>query len=117
VAAGASSAEVASALHLSRHTVHAHVARVLTAFGVPTRSALPAAMAADAAPRPEAVRAELTLRQREVAALVARGLRNDGVAAELGISLRTVERHVSDILQRWQLGSRTALARAWLEVS
>jgi DNA-binding NarL/FixJ family response regulator len=117
VAAGASSADVASALHLSRHTVHAHVARVLCAFAVPTRSALPAAMADAADGAPRAVRGELTARQQEVAALVARGLPNDGVAAELGISLRTVERHVSDILQRWRLGSRTALARAWLEVS
>ena len=117
VAAGASSANVASALHLSRHTVHAHVSRVLTAFAVPTRSALPAAMADAVESAPRAVRGELTARQQEVAALVARGLPNDGVAAELGISLRTVERHVSDILQRWRLGSRTALARAWLEVS
>ena len=116
VAAGATSADVASALHLSRHTVHAHVSRVLTAFAVPTRSALPAAMAADAASHPGGARVELTARQREVAALVARGLPNESVAAALGISRRTVERHVSDILQRWRLGSRTALARAWLEV-
>jgi DNA-binding NarL/FixJ family response regulator len=116
VAAGASSADVASTLHLSRHTVHAHVSRVLTAFAVPTRSALPAAMAADDGPRVTTTRVELTARQRDVAALVARGLPNEGVATELGISLRTVERHVSDILQRWRLGSRTALAQAWLEV-
>jgi DNA-binding NarL/FixJ family response regulator len=37
------------------------------------------------------------------------------VATELGVSPRTVERHVTDILERWGLGSRTALARAWLE--
>ncbi len=118
VAAGASSADVASTLHLSQHTVHAHIARVLTAFAVPTRSALPAAMAADPVSRMAGPgRPDLTGRQREVAALVARGLPNEGVAAELGISLRTVERHVSDILQRWRLRSRTALATAWLELS
>jgi DNA-binding NarL/FixJ family response regulator len=115
VAAGTSNADVAAGLHLSAHTVHAHVSRVLTAFAVPTRSALPGAMAADAAPRDAVSRAALTARQRQVAALVARGLPNEGVATELGISLRTVERHVSDILQRWRLGSRTALARAWLD--
>ena len=114
VAVGTSNADVATQLHLSAHTVHAHVSRVLTAFAVPTRSALPAAMDAGAAPSVGPNRAALTTRQGEVAALVARGLPNDRVAQELGISQRTVERHVSDILQRWRLGSRTALARAWL---
>jgi DNA-binding NarL/FixJ family response regulator len=93
------------------------VSRVLAAFAVPTRSALPGAMAdAAAAPGRASGRPALTVRQQEVAALVARGLSNAGVADELGVSSRTVERHVSDILQRWRLGSRTALAQAWLEV-
>ncbi len=117
VAAGTSNADVAAGLHLSAHTVHAHVSRVLAAFAVPTRSALPGAMAAESAPQKGPTRTALTGRQREVAALVAQGLPNEGVATALGISLRTVERHVSDILQRWRLGSRTALARAWLEAS
>lgn len=118
VAAGASNADVAARLHLSGHTVHAHVSRVLTAFAVPTRSALPGAMAdAAATPGRASGRPALTVRQQEVAALVARGLSNAGVADELGVSARTVERHVSDILQRWRLGSRTALAQAWLGVS
>jgi DNA-binding NarL/FixJ family response regulator len=112
VAAGTSNADVAARLHLSQHTVHAHVARVLTAFAVPTRSALPGAMREPGAPGP-ATRPQLTPRQREVVALLASGLRNDDIALRLGLSPRTVERHVSDALLRWSLPNRTALARTW----
>jgi DNA-binding NarL/FixJ family response regulator len=116
VAGGTSNADVAARLHLSAHTVHAHVSRVLAAFAVPTRSALPGAMADVTGPTDASgARPPLTARQAQVAALVARGLPNARVADELGVSGRTVERHVSDILQRWRLGSRTALARAWLD--
>ena len=111
VAGGASNQEVAAALHITDHTVRAHVSRVLAAFGVATRSALPASVpgAPGAGPR-EA----LTPRQREVVALVADGLRNDEIADRLGLSHRTVERHVSDVLLRWAAPNRTALARLWL---
>lgn len=38
----------------------------------------------------------LTARQREVAALVARGMTDKQIARELGIHRRTVEWHISD---------------------
>lgn len=47
---------------------------------------------------------------------MARGLGNDEVAGVLGLSRRTVERHVSDVLLRWQLANRTALAGAWVSM-
>ena len=108
VADGLSNRAIAQRLHVSEHTVRAHVSRVLAAFGVANRSALPAAlgMSADPADRPA-----LTSRQREVADLVARGLGNQEIASVLGLSVRTVERHVSDILTRWDLRGRTAIAR------
>jgi DNA-binding NarL/FixJ family response regulator len=112
VAAGASNREVAAALHISDHTVRAHVSRTLAAFGVATRSGLPAAMRQDP-DAPAETRPALTPRQREVVALVASGLPNDEVATRLGLSQRTVERHVSDVLVRWSLPNRTALARTW----
>ena len=113
VTSGASNREVAAALHISDHTVRAHVSRTLAAFGVATRSGLPAAM--HQAPDPPGdTRPALTPRQREVVALVAAGLPNDEVAARLGLSHRTVERHVSDVLVRWSLPNRTALARTWV---
>jgi DNA-binding CsgD family transcriptional regulator/tetratricopeptide (TPR) repeat protein len=55
----------------------------------------------------------LTPREREVAALVARGLTNLQVAAELTISERTVEGHVERILGKLGFRSRAQIA-AWL---
>ena len=55
----------------------------------------------------------LSPRQREVAALVATGLRNQDVALALGISVGTVKDHVHAILSRTGLDSRAAVAAAW----
>jgi DNA-binding NarL/FixJ family response regulator len=116
VASGASNREVGAALHISDHTVRAHVSRTLAAFGVATRSGLPAAM--DQARRvPAKARPALTPRQQDVVALVAAGLPNDEIAVRLGLSQRTVERHVSDALVRWSLTNRTALARTWRDTA
>ncbi|QIG45294.1 hypothetical protein G5V58_23350 [Nocardioides anomalus] len=114
VAAGLSNHAVAQALHVSDHTVRAHLSRVLAAFGVATRSALPAAVRAGPPGPARLARDRLTSRQRDVAALVADGLRNAEIAARLALSERTVERHVSDVLGRAGLPNRVALARAWL---
>ncbi len=54
--------------------------------------------------------ASLTHREREVAALVARGLTNRRVAEELSISERTAETHVRNILKKLGLKSRVQLA-------
>lgn len=118
VADGASNREVAQLLHVTEHTVRAHVSRALAAFGVATRSALPAAIGASGEGEPggTSVRPGLTSRQREVAGLVAQGLGNEAIARALDLSPRTVERHVSDVLQRWQLPNRTALAHAWVSM-
>jgi predicted ATPase/DNA-binding CsgD family transcriptional regulator len=56
---------------------------------------------------------QLTAREREVSALVARGLTNRQIAAELVLSERTVDVHVSNILSKLQLTSRAQLA-AWV---
>lgn len=52
----------------------------------------------------------LSRREQEVAALVARGLTNRRIAAELFISERTVETHVHNILGKLGFGSRAQLA-------
>ena len=52
----------------------------------------------------------LTRREREVAALVARGLTNRQIASELHLSERTVENHVSKILRKLGLASRARVA-------
>jgi len=54
----------------------------------------------------------LTGREREVATLVARGLRNREIAGRLFVSVRTVEVHVDRILTKLGFASRTQLA-AW----
>ena len=52
----------------------------------------------------------LTAREREVAALIARGLMNRQIGAELVITERTVETHVANILSKLGLTSRTQIA-------
>ncbi|HEX5914747.1 MAG TPA: LuxR C-terminal-related transcriptional regulator, partial [Rubrobacter sp.] len=52
----------------------------------------------------------LTAREREVAAMVAQGLSNRQIARELFLSERTIEAHVSKILRKLDLTSRTEIA-------
>lgn len=59
----------------------------------------------------------LTSRQVEVIALLARGLTNDQIAGRLGISSRTVRKHVADLFDRTGLHSRTELAVWWTSPS
>ncbi len=53
----------------------------------------------------------LTPTERRVLRLVAQGLTNQQVADELKVSRRTVESHVSNMLNKINLGNRTELAR------
>jgi predicted ATPase/DNA-binding CsgD family transcriptional regulator len=65
----------------------------------------------DDAPPPSS-RPTLTRREAEVAALAARGLTNRDIAAQLFLSVRTVEVHVDHILTKLGFHTRTQLA-AW----
>lgn len=63
----------------------------------------------------------LTPRELKVLQLVSRGLRNKEIAAELGVSSRTVEGHLSSILSKLGVSSRTAavvraVANNWLQL-
>jgi predicted ATPase/DNA-binding CsgD family transcriptional regulator len=62
--------------------------------------------------RPPGPRQTLTRREAEVASLVARGLTNRDIAAQLFLSVRTVEVHVDHILTKLGFHTRTQLA-AW----
>jgi len=55
---------------------------------------------------------QLTRREQDVAALVARGLSNSQIAAALVISPRTVETHVQHIMDKLGCSSRAQIA-AW----
>ena len=60
--------------------------------------------------RPVAEPSGLSPREVEVLRLVAAGKTNQAIATELFLSEKTVERHVSNILTKLGVGSRTAAA-------
>ena len=109
VAHGDSNSGIARALHLSDHTVRAHVSRVLAAFGAASRLVVVEVLA-DRIPA-EGTDVSLTPRQRAVADAVARGLGNAAIADELRISVKTVEKHLTDIRSRWRVSTRGEVAR------
>ncbi len=49
---------------------------------------------------------ELTDREREILALIARGCTNQEIAADLVVSLKTVRNHVSNIFAKLQVADR-----------
>lgn len=54
---------------------------------------------------------QLTLREKDVLRLIARGFAYKQVARKLEISIKTVETHVSSVLRKLQLSNRHELAR------
>jgi DNA-binding NarL/FixJ family response regulator len=55
----------------------------------------------------------LTPRQREVLALLARGWTNSKIGSALGITERTVRKHVGDVCERLHVSNRAAAAATW----
>ncbi|MEJ5927917.1 response regulator transcription factor [Corynebacterium sp. H128] len=82
---------------------------VLDAFAAPDSHA-GAGVVDEAAEQPELVDA-LTRRELEVLRLLARGYTYKEIAAELFISIKTVETHASNILRKTQQSNRYALTR------
>jgi DNA-binding NarL/FixJ family response regulator len=65
----------------------------------------------DGPPVPDHELDQLTPREREVLRHIARGYMYKEIAARLGISVKTVEAHVSAVLRKLQLSSRHELSR------
>lgn len=65
------------------------------------------------APRPAPCFDTLTPREREVAGLMAVGLRNADIALALDLAVSTVKDHVHRILTKTGLDGRAAVASAW----
>src|SRR5690606_36067994 len=61
--------------------------------------------------------AGLTNRQLDVLALLAEGLSNGEIGRRLFLSTRTVDHHVSALLQKLNVGSRVAAARLARDMS
>jgi DNA-binding NarL/FixJ family response regulator len=59
----------------------------------------------------------LSPRERQVAALIARGLTNRQIANELVISERTADGHVAHILNKLALNTRAQVAVGWLSTT
>jgi len=58
---------------------------------------------------------ELSGREREVVALIARGLSNREIADELVLSKRTVEHHIANILSKLGFTNRAQIVRWAIE--
>jgi DNA-binding NarL/FixJ family response regulator len=69
------------------------------------------AFAGDVAPAIDPEVDLLTPREREVLRLIARGYTYKETAAELHVSIKTVESHVSSVLRKLQLSNRRELTR------
>ena len=111
-------ADLARALHaLEHHEPAVAQARAATAslerLGATVEAGKArAAMDGVSATGPSAAGGVLTPREAQVLRLLARGASNQEIADELVVSLHTVRRHVSNLLAKLGLASRTAAA-AW----
>lgn len=109
-AEGFSNQVIGSTLFLSARTVQSYMSRILIGLGITSRASLPRHVAELHAAHPRAELPALTPRQTEVALLVADGLSNSEIADRLAISVKTAEKHVGEIMQRWSATSRTSIA-------
>lgn len=108
-AQGLRNREIGAQLFVSERTVEGHIAAVLDALGAPSRVGIGQHLPQSSSTPTDQV-SRLTPRQRGVAELVAAGRSNAAIADALGISEKTVEKHVADLFTRLQVQSRSGIA-------
>jgi DNA-binding NarL/FixJ family response regulator len=97
---GLTSDQIAGALRLDEPSVRATLLRLLDWISTATS--------------PDRL-ASLTERELEVLLEVAGGVTNAAIALRLGVTEQTIKKHVSTILLKLGVESRTAAARVWIE--
>ncbi len=99
------SATVRHSLEGRVHTLHAEWdIEVLAGWGSRVTIGLP--LDPPAAPAPGYELTSLNRREREVLALIAAGMRNKAIAAELGVAESTIKFHVAGLLKKLDVSSR-----------
>jgi DNA-binding CsgD family transcriptional regulator len=87
---------------------------IATALDFQARSAAIRAKINDAPPATPSRRCTLTERENQVLALIATGATNDQAARKLGISPRTIRKHLEGVFNKANVPSRTAAVAWWL---
>ena len=82
---------------------------------IATIAAPPSAAVAIAPSHDRLARFHLTAREREALYWIAEGKRDREIACIMGVSLRTAEHHVSKVLEKLSVETRTAAARVGLD--
>jgi non-specific serine/threonine protein kinase len=100
------SAEVAAAAWAEGQEMQADQ---VIGYALATREPVAATAGTGAGPAPAHGSDQLTARQREVAALIARGLSNRQIGRSLVITERTVAAHIEHILNKLGFVSRTQI--------
>ncbi len=118
IAEGLSDQEIASQLHVGVRTVRRHRENIMRRLNLHSHKGLVKYARRErllqSKRRHSAERESydgLTVRQREVLTLIAEGFSNQDIGSQLGISVRTVERHRENIVKRLNLHSRTDLVK------
>jgi DNA-binding NarL/FixJ family response regulator len=86
------------------------VARGEAIFGPAVAERLAAFFQPGSAVRPPAPFPELTARETEVLDLISRGMTNQEMAVHFGVSLKTIQNHVSNVLGKLHVVDRTQAA-------
>jgi LuxR family maltose regulon positive regulatory protein len=96
-----------------QHALLGYVQRLLTAFEPPHPGTVSSDSGRDTAEKVRPLPGHLTAREREVLALIAKGLSNREIAVRLFIEIGTVKGYVHSILRKLEVENRTrAVARA-----